>query len=38
VAALAGTSGVSDAADEYSYMRLTVADGEVVSIAGIYVP
>jgi hypothetical protein len=37
-AALAGTSGVSDAADEYSYMRLTVADGEVVSIAGIYVP
>jgi hypothetical protein len=38
VAALAGTDAVSDDADEHSYMRLTVAGGEVVSIAGIYVP
>ena len=38
VAALAGTAAISDDADEYSYVRLTVADGEVTAIAGIYVP
>ncbi|RBY85385.1 hypothetical protein [Blastococcus sp. TF02A-26] len=38
VAALAGTAGVSDGADEHSYMRLTVVDGEVVAISGIFVP
>ncbi len=38
VAALAGTSAVSDSADEYSYVRLTVAGGEVTAVAGIYVP
>ncbi|WP_029431585.1 hypothetical protein [Blastococcus sp. URHD0036] len=38
VAALAGTAAVSDDAGEHSYMRLTVAGGEVVSVEGVYVP
>jgi len=38
VAALAGTSAISDDPDEHAYARLTVAGGEVVAIAGIYVP
>jgi hypothetical protein len=38
VAALAGTSAVSDAPGEHSYVRLTVAGGEVTAVAGVYVP
>ncbi len=38
VAALAGTPAVSDGADEHSYVRLTVAGGQVTAVAGVYVP
>jgi hypothetical protein len=38
VGALAGTPAVSDAPGEHAYVRLTVAGGEVVTVAGVYVP
>ena len=38
VAALAGTPAVSDAPGSSSYVRLTVAGGEVTGLAGVYVP
>ncbi|MGY1743838.1 MULTISPECIES: hypothetical protein [unclassified Blastococcus] len=38
VAALAGTDAVSDAPGEHAYVRLTVSGGQVVEVAGVYVP